>query len=336
MQRRHLAPIVLAAGLLLTACGAESPTADGPVAPAASAPAATPSETPAPPTETPEPSPEPAPEPTPEPTPADTAPPSTDASKTPASPAPSTSGEKAKEGSAPDPADDDPADSGSTSNASTVARTTLTIGGFTITGVQKTAYTKAGGKKVLGRPTSNAKCGLPGGGCLQYFQKGTVYTQGKRYGHAKATGIAGEMIAAERSRIGYLESYRSGQPHRTWLNTWMNSTAEWCSFLQSWASWATGNGTTVPKSTNWGKFRKAATAKLKRGSKPKVGALAMYDFKPDGVPDHVGLVTSVSGSRIRTIEGNTTGGGILPAGKRGIVEVWRSKSTVAYYLYPAG
>lgn len=210
-----------------------------------------------------------------------------------------------------------------------------TAAGFQVAGVQLKAYTKAGGLKALGAPVDNATCDLPAGGCMQHFAKGTIYSLGKRYGSSKATGLAGELIATERSQVGYVESYGGrGDRHKTWLNTWMKSRREWCSFLQSWAAWASGNSTAIPKKNSFAGFVKTATARLEVSRTPKVGALAMYAFEEPGEPSHVGLVTQVKGSRIRTIEGNTTGSGKLPAGKRGIVEVWRPRSSVVYYLIP--
>jgi hypothetical protein len=44
------------------------------------------------------------------------------------------------------------------------------------------------------------------------------------------------------------------------------------------------------------------------GSKPAVGALVFFDWNRDGRADHVGIVESIHGNRIYTIEGNTGGG----------------------------
>lgn len=68
------------------------------------------------------------------------------------------------------------------------------------------------------------------------------------------------------------------------------------------------------------------------GSTPRVGAIVFFDWNNDGKADHVGIVESVKGKTIYTIEGNTGGGaGMVKRQPRGLGSVLG----YGYPVYPA-
>ena len=61
-----------------------------------------------------------------------------------------------------------------------------------------------------------------------------------------------------------------------------------------------------PFSPNCETMRKWAISHSRWVKTPAAGSLVLYDWNGDGVADHVGIVKEVNGSKIKTIEGNTS------------------------------
>lgn len=198
------------------------------------------------------------------------------------------------------------------------------------------AYRKAGGAKgSWGVPTADARCGLLEKGCVQTFTRRTAYVSRSSDGvvTARATGARGAIVAAARSQVGYVRAAPNPSVQSTKFNTWMGTGRAWCSFFQSWASVASGNGKAVPKIDRFVTFRETVRSTMRTGRTPKVGALAFrHTTGPAGEATHVALVSEVDGDRVRLIDGNTVGP--LPAGHRGVLERWFPRSAVLYYAYP--
>jgi len=195
-----------------------------------------------------------------------------------------------------------------------------------------TAYRKAGGPKGrLGAPLADPKCGLLESGCVQRFTGGAVYDNAHTKGTvAYGSGRVQEIIAAERSQLGYgIHTLNKSK-----YNTWAHSPYAWCSLFQSWAAAASGNAAYLPQSTKFSRFVAATKAHLRTGSKPRVGALVFFDTDADGrtAPTHVGLVIAVHAKTITTIEANTSN----PAGgtARGVYLKERVRSWPLFYAYP--
>lgn len=185
-----------------------------------------------------------------------------------------------------------------------------------MTGKIGAAYLARGGPAgTYGVPIRDAECGLIEGGCVQRFSNGTLYSND---GKKKASGTAvrgrqGEVVSAARSQVGYQFRYANSSRQQTKFNKFMGNDRAWCSFLQSWASTASGNVSLIPRSKSFTAFKKDVNRTMKTGKTPKVGAPVFFNtYAPAGVVTHVGLVVGVSGSSIRIIDGNT--GGNLPAG----------------------
>jgi len=206
-----------------------------------------------------------------------------------------------------------------------------------VTGKILKKYLAAGGPTgKLGVPVVDAKCGLVESGCVQRFSRGTIYSSSwkSKASWTPVTGSKGEVIAAARSQVGFRYRYSTPGVQHTKFNSWMGSTRAWCSFFQSWASAASGNGSTIPKANSFQKFRSKVGATMKTGKTPKVGALVFFNtVPPAGTVTHVGLVTAVSGSTITVIDGNTVGP--LPPGYRGVLERKWPRSRALYYAYPS-
>jgi len=206
-----------------------------------------------------------------------------------------------------------------------------------VTGKILKKYLAAGGPTgKLGVPVVDAKCGLVESGCVQRFSRGTLYSSSwkSKASWTPVTGSKGEVIAAARSQVGFRYRYSTPGVQHTKFNSWMGSTRAWCSFFQSWASAASGNGSTIPKANSFQKFRSKVGATMKTGKTPKVGALVFFNtVPPAGTVTHVGLVTAVSGSTITVIDGNTVGP--LPPGYRGVLERKWPRSRALYYAYPS-
>ena len=65
-----------------------------------------------------------------------------------------------------------------------------TTGTFAVYGVLQTEFTRLGGPAgTLGWPTANDTCGLPGGGCTQPFQNGTLYYSPATGTHAVTAAV---------------------------------------------------------------------------------------------------------------------------------------------------
>ncbi|MFC8801358.1 hypothetical protein ACFT2C_26805 [Promicromonospora sp. NPDC057138] len=198
---------------------------------------------------------------------------------------------------------------------------------------------RGGARGRLGAPVMDPLCGLPRGGCVQRFEGGVLYTNTDGdEALTGLTGVRGEVVAAARSQVGYAVRYDGGNGSRyDWYskyNVWARSNAPWCGLFQSWIFKGSGHSTLVPQSTTWGAYRDAVRRTRPTGSTPRVGALAFVSYIASGEASHTMFVVQVDGSRIKVIDGNTGGGGTLPAGVRGVVEHWVPESQVLYYAYP--
>ncbi|PUB20158.1 LGFP repeat-containing protein [Promicromonospora sp. AC04] len=198
---------------------------------------------------------------------------------------------------------------------------------------------RGGARGRLGAPVMDPLCGLDRGGCVQRFEGGVLYTNAD--GAEASTGlkgVLGEVVATARSQVGYAVRYDGGNGSRyDWYskyNVWARSNAPWCGLFQSWIFKGSGHSTLVPQSTTWGAYRDAVRRTRPTGSTPRVGALAFVSYIASGEASHTMFVVQVDGSRIKVIDGNTGGGGMLPSGVRGVVEHWVAESQVLYYAYP--
>ena len=119
-------------------------------------------------------------------------------------------------------------------------------------------------------------------------------------------GSASDMVKKARSYLG------KNYVHFCETMSGKGAGFDWCASFISTLAIETDNVGAIPKSTsctsqmNWFKSNGRWVSK---GNKPKVGYIQYYDWDNSGDADHVGLVVSVSGDSVTTIEGNVGNGG---------------------------
>lgn len=79
----------------------------------------------------------------------------------------------------------------------------------------------------------------------------------------------------------------------------------WCAAFVSLCA-AEAGLTSFPFSAACQPMKEWATKNGRWSSTPNVGGLVLFDWDGDGIADHVGIVETVSGQNIGTIEGNTS------------------------------
>jgi len=205
-----------------------------------------------------------------------------------------------------------------------------------VTGPILSRYLADGGTSGRwGVPRSDARCGLPGGGCVQTFARGTLYAARglARASASTVRGRAGEVVAVARSQVGYADAYAGRGPHTTRYNAWAGSSKAWCSIFLSWAGQAAGSDA-VPVAKSYTSFVRKVRATMPTGRTPRPGAIAFVSTRPPhSEPNHVMLVTAVSadGRTLNVIDGNHSVG----RGRRGVSEQkWPAAQRVLFYAYP--
>lgn len=122
-----------------------------------------------------------------------------------------------------------------------------------------------------------------------------------------ALGTANDIVNVAQGEVGV-----SGQPNKYtyWLGSINGSYSyAWCHAFVSWCANQAGVGDKVPKTAscatgvNWFKNRGEWKSRSS-GYTPKAGDIIYFDYGSNGTYDHVGIVTSSSGGRVYTIEGN--------------------------------
>lgn len=124
-----------------------------------------------------------------------------------------------------------------------------------------------------------------------------------------------QLIKVLESQLGYTEQSNGYSKFGDWYeknvdDSYSFSNAAWCDMFLAWGAKAarveskTGQFAYTPSHANW--FKKQGAW----GDKPVPGAFVFYDWSGGdsiGGIDHVGIVTSVEGDKIHTIEGNVDG-----------------------------
>lgn len=173
-------------------------------------------------------------------------------------------------------------------------------------------FLKQGGWTTrMGVPARDAICVELENSCTQLFAGGAIYSnnRGKRTHVYGPSTWAMEIVAAAMSQKNYTEpAWR-----RNKFNDWIGANNAWCGVFVAWAASASGHADAAPQRDGWSGTLSdlRSSGALKKGrSGLKPGAMVLFDYMNDGVDraTHIGLVVSVSGSTIRTIEGNTTNG----------------------------
>lgn len=114
-----------------------------------------------------------------------------------------------------------------------------------------------------------------------------------------------EIVKVALSQVGNI----GGQPYWSWYG--FGSRVEWCACFVSWCANECGyvESGVIPKfaSCSWGvQWFKERGQWRQAGYVPRAGDLIFFDWDHNSEPDHVGIVESVSGTYVNTVEGNSS------------------------------
>ncbi|MBE6045141.1 MAG: CHAP domain-containing protein [Clostridiales bacterium] len=155
---------------------------------------------------------------------------------------------------------------------------------------------------------------------LTYYYKIRAYKNingVKVYGDFSSVGYSrSAVVSTAVAWLGCKESNKSNKPivdlYNANMGTKFSYTTAWCAIFVSAVAIKSGTtsiivrGSYCPSVINVYKNSKVSNYKYGAGASyvPKAGDVIFFDWNRNGVPDHTGLVASVSGTTIKTIEGN--------------------------------
>ncbi|MEV5573824.1 CHAP domain-containing protein [Spirillospora sp. NPDC052269] len=133
--------------------------------------------------------------------------------------------------------------------------------------------------------------------------------------------IGGKLLDVARQQIGYQAKDDGYSKYGEWYRTAVDgdhdsyfSTAPWCDMFLAWAARQAGVTQQAGQFASTIEHAKWFQKQGAFGHTPEAGALVFYDWSRSGDVDqidHVGLVESVDGDCLHTIEGNTDGGQLI-------------------------
>lgn len=147
---------------------------------------------------------------------------------------------------------------------------------------------------------------------------------------------AAKLIAIAEAEVGYLEKASNSQldsktanagsknytKYGAWYAGGILQAQAWCAMFVSWCANQAEIATSIiplhascTVGINW--FKNNGAWKARSGYTPKVGDI-IYFSNSSGSPAHVGIVYKVDGSKVYTIEGNTSGGSTVIANGGGV------------------
>ncbi len=128
-----------------------------------------------------------------------------------------------------------------------------------------------------------------------------------RYYQYSGGALAGDSLLVDvaRTQIGN----RGGQPYWSWFG--FGGRVPWCACFVSWCADQCGylEQGIIPRFSvcdDGIRWFQSKGQYFTGGYIPKTGDLIFFDWGRDGISDHVGIVTSVEGSVVHTVEGNTS------------------------------
>lgn len=146
------------------------------------------------------------------------------------------------------------------------------------------------------------------------------------------------IIDFAKYQIGYTEGRNNSNQYSQFFNA---NNRPWCGDFVSWCARQAGiPENVIPSSAYVPDFVTFYTSRSRfkrRGTyTPQMGDLIVFDFNGNGSGDHIGLVESIQGSYVYTIEGNTSKAGENANGDG----VWRKGRSLSYsgilgYCLPA-
>ncbi|MDO4834089.1 MAG: CHAP domain-containing protein [Bacillota bacterium] len=180
--------------------------------------------------------------------------------------------------------------------------------------------TGSGSYSVVGTAATNSFKDVNVANGQTYSYKVRAYAElsgGKSYGAFSKSGYSrAAVVSTAVAWLGCKESNKSNKPivelYNKNMGTSFSYRTPWCAMFVSAVAIKSGTtdiivrGSYCPSVINTYKKSKTSNYKYAAGPKyvPKAGDVIFFDWNRNGVPDHTGLVASVSGKTIKTIEGN--------------------------------
>ena len=178
--------------------------------------------------------------------------------------------------------------------------------GFTVIG-ENTYYFNDDGKKHTGWKTINTtKYYFDSNGIMLTYRHRIDNVDYLFYSNgAMATEGNHEIVLKALSQLGNV----GGEPYWTWYG--FNYRIEWCACFVSWCAYQCGyvQSGSVPSfisckvGIDW---FKAHNQWKGRSYTPKSGDYIFFDWEPDGVADHIGIVDYYENGYVYTVEGNSS------------------------------
>ncbi|RFU39492.1 CHAP domain-containing protein [Actinomadura logoneensis] len=133
--------------------------------------------------------------------------------------------------------------------------------------------------------------------------------------------IGGKLLDVARKQLGYQAKGDGYSKYGEWYRKTVDgdhdsyfSTAPWCDMFLAWAAQQAGVAQQAGQFASTIDHAKWFQKQGAFGHTPEAGALVFFDWSGSGdvdQTDHVGLVESVDGDCLHTIEGNTDGGQLI-------------------------
>ncbi len=122
-----------------------------------------------------------------------------------------------------------------------------------------------------------------------------------------------DIIGVAKTQVGYTEGSNHNNKYGAYFGA---NNVSWCAYFIVWCARQANIGSGIIKKTGWADADDLGVTYKARGSyTPQKGDIIIFDYVPRSTKtpasaygDHVGLVESVSGGYVNTIEGNANGG----------------------------
>lgn len=148
---------------------------------------------------------------------------------------------------------------------------------------------------------------------------------------ANVSGTVSDILSIAKKEIGYKES--PANSNKTKFGAWYGLDGyAWCVMFVQWVFHQGGVSLPMKTASCTQLMNSAKTAGMWVTSGYQPGDVVIYDWGGDKVPDHCGIVESVSGSSVVTIEGNTSVGNDSDGGE--VMRRTRSTSQILGAVRP--
>ncbi len=187
------------------------------------------------------------------------------------------------------------------------------------------------------------------------YNGSSSYKSGKYYSQLVAVNLTGnqrvDIVNVAKSQVGYQEGGSSsqlsgtvrGNNNYTEYGRWYGLQDMWCAMFVSWCANVAQIPTSIvpshsytPTGLNWFKNKGQAYSRAtvaSGGYTPKAGDIIYFkSARNQNITNHIGIVTSYSGSTVYTIEGNTSSATISTNGGAVAAKSYSISNTYIVYI----